>query len=275
MSKIVVTSDLHLGITSEESLQALARQIAAEQPALTVLAGDLGEPLERFVACLKLFTALPGEVGVLAGNHDVWARDGHSSQELWEKYLPEAVRAEGMLWLEERVWRQDGLAVVGSLAWYDYSAADAEAALYPAAFFASSKRKYNNDARYIDWAWSDPELATRLGDALCERLHTLDADAEVRSILVVTHVPLFEAQMCRKPGDAGWGFSNAYFGNLTLGQRVLEARKVRAVVSGHTHIGRQGYAARSRFSDMSPVAVSVIASEYGSPGYVVVDSAQL
>jgi hypothetical protein len=180
-----------------------------------------------------------------------------------------------MLWLEERIWQQAGLAVAGSLAWYDYSAADAEVALSPAEFFATSKSRLNNDARFIDWAWSDPELATRLGDGLCQRLQELEADAEVRAILVVTHVPLFEEQMCRKPGDITWGISNAYFGNVTLGQRVLEARKVRAVVSGHTHMGREGYAARSRFPDAPPVAVSVIASEYGSPGYVAVDSAWL
>ncbi len=46
--------------------------------------------------------------------------------------------------------------------------------------------------------------------------------------------------MLRKPDDFDWGFSNAYFGNLTLGRQVLEtSKKVQAVVSGHTHIGMQ------------------------------------
>jgi hypothetical protein len=41
--------------------------------------------------------------------------------------------------------------------------------------------------------------------------------------------------MLRKPDDFDWGFSNAYFGNLTLGRQVLEtSKKVQAVVSGHT-----------------------------------------
>jgi predicted phosphohydrolase len=275
MPKIVITSDLHLGITSAESLRILAQQIAAEQPALTVLAGDLGEPLDLFVSCLKVFAAVPGQVAVLAGNHDVWARGGSSSQDLWEKHLPEAVRAAGMLWLEEAIWQQEGLAVAGSLAWYDYSAADAAAAPYPAETFAAFKGRFHNDARFINWPWSDQEFATRLGDALYKRLQELEADPAVRAILLVTHVPLFEEQLTRKPGDEVWGFCNAYFGNLTLGERVLGISKVREVISGHLHIGRAGRAARPRFPDWPPIPVSVIASDYGAPGYIVVESARL
>jgi hypothetical protein len=40
----------------------------------------------------------------------------------------------------------------------------------------------------------------------------------VRRTVVVTHVPLLECQMSHKPGGIDWGFSNAYFSNLTLGR---------------------------------------------------------
>ena len=93
--------------------------------------------------------------------------------------------------------------------------------------------------------------------------------------MVVTHVPICEEQMCRKPGDRAWGFSNAYFGNLTLGRRVLAMPKVRVVVSGHTHIGREGVVTRPDVPDLPPVRVSVVDSEYNSPGYLVVKSAEL
>src|SRR5215469_7757164 len=92
MPCVVVTSDLHLGITNKNQLQALAEDIAAKRPDLTVLAGDIGEGLPNLVACLKLFLGVPGVVGVLAGNHDLWARRGYHSKELWERHLPEAVR---------------------------------------------------------------------------------------------------------------------------------------------------------------------------------------
>jgi hypothetical protein len=82
-------------------------------------------------------------------------------------------------------------------------------------------------------------------------------------------VPLFDEQMCRKPHDPDWGFSNAYFGNLTLGQRVLQMRKLQAVVSGHTHVERQASIGRRA------VPVSVLGSDYNAPVYTVIDSATL
>ncbi len=243
MAKIVITSDLHLGITSAAELRAVADAIAAEEPALAVLAGDLGEGLPHIVECLKLFAHLPGEVAVLAGNHDVWARANSSSQELWKWRLPEAVHAAGMLWLEDTAWQRDGLAVAGSLAWYDYSAADPAFLSAPPQFFAERKGYYNLDARYIVWPWSDQEFAARLGDGLCERLQGLEADPRVCGVLVVSHVPLFEEQMCRKPHDLHWGLSNAYFSNLTLGQRCSRCAR-----RGRWSVGIRTWGARGRSS---------------------------
>jgi predicted phosphohydrolase len=271
--KIIVTSDLHLGITREARIRAQAGQIAAEAPALTVLAGDLGEPLANFAGCLRLFAGLPGEVAVLAGNHDVWAGGGHHSQDLWERELPEVVRAAGMTWLEDAVWRRENVAVVGTLAWYDYSAADPGLPPYPPEYFARNKGKYNNDATFIDWPWSDQEFAAQLCDACVARLMRLEADPAVRAVVVVTHVPLFEAQMPRKLDDPVWGLSNAYFGNLTLGRRVLAARKVCAVVSGHTHTGRSAALPRLQLPDAPPIALTVVPSDYGAPAYLTVDTA--
>ncbi len=274
MTKIVVTSDLHLGITPPEAVATLANDIAAEQPDLTVLAGDLGEGLSNIIACLALFRDLPGEVAVLAGNHDVWARQGYTSQELWERELPGAVRDAGMLWLEEAAWRRDGLAVLGSLAWYDYSAVDPRFADRTAAEFAGAKRRYNVDGIYLNWPWGDVEFADRLGEGLCARLEAVERDPSIHSALLVTHVPLFEAQMARKPADARWSYSNAYFGNLTLGQRALRSRKLRAVVSGHTHVGRQGVALRPGAPADEGIPVSVLASDYGQPVYHVIDTGE-
>lgn len=265
---IAVTSDLHLGITKEEHLRQLAERIEAEQPDLTVLAGDIGEGLHNFTACLSLFANLPGTVAVLAGNHDVWAR-GHHSQNLWERHLPEATRDAGMLWLEDDTWRQNGVAVIGSIAWYNYSAVDPTIPPHPPAYFTSQKRNYNLDAKYVDWPWTDGEFATRVGDALVARLTELETDSNISSIIAVTHVPLFDVQMARKPADPRWGFSNAYFGNLTLGHRILQSNKLRVVVSGHTHVGRNGLVTRPDVSNLPPISVSVLASDYNNPAYQV------
>ncbi len=273
MPKIVVTSDLHLGITSEQTLRGLARDIAGEQPDLTVLAGDIAEGLGNFSTCLKLFAEVPGQVAVLAGNHDLWARDGRSSADLWQHLLPKAVRAAGMLWLEEAAWQQDGIAVAGSIAWYDYSAVDPIIPPFSAEFFAREKGKYNLDARMMEWSRTDVEFAAQVGDALCARLASLEQDEAVQAVVVVTHVPLFAVQMARKAGDRRWGFSNAYFGNLSLGQRLLGLRKLRVVISGHTHIGRKGQVARPLLRDLPALPVSVLPCDYDAPTYEMIELA--
>jgi len=172
-----------------------------------------------------------------------------------------------MLWLEGAVWRRAGVAVVGSLAWYDYSAVDPRFADVAPEEFAANKGRFNLDARYVNWTWSDVALATRLGDDLCARLEATEQDPTVRAILLVTHVPIFKEQMCRKPHDPRWAYSNAYFGNLTLGRRVLASRKLAAVVSGHTHVGREGAVRRMDAPNVAAVPVAVLASDYGSPVY--------
>ena len=267
MARVVVTSDLHLGGTDRATLEAQAAAIAAEQPDLTVLAGDIGEGLDWFRACLEIFRGLPGAVAVLAGNHDVWARQGQHSANLWEHGLPKAARAAGILWLEDEVWVKDGLGVTGSLAWYDYSAA-APGLDRDAAFWVENKARWNADAWYVDWAWSDQEFAARLGDALVERVMRLEADPAVEAILVATHVPLYEEQMARRPHDLNWTYGNTYFGNFTLGARLLAARKLSCVISGHTHVPRQG---RHPRADAEPLPVWVVDSDYTTPGYITYD----
>jgi 3',5'-cyclic AMP phosphodiesterase CpdA len=281
MTRVVVTSDLHLGITPEDAVRALAERIADERPDLTVLAGDLGERLDNFLRCLGHFARLPGQVAVLAGNHDVWARHHHGSQSLFERELPQATKEVGFLWLEDASWRQVGsptggydLAVLGSLAWYDYSAADPAHPPMPPEWYAANKGRYNMDAHLIDWSWSDVDLSNRLGDGLAARLAEVEADPTVRTVLVVTHVPLVEAQISRKPGDRRWGISNAYFGNLTTGARVLAFPKVAAIVSGHTHVGKDAIIPHpAGASGPHPdVHVSVVPSDYGTPTHIVVET---
>jgi hypothetical protein len=106
-----------------------------------------------------------------------------------------------------------------------------------------------------------------IGEAFSARLATLDADPAIREILVVTHVPAFAEAIERKPGDIGWNSSNAYFFNLTLGERIVASRKVRRVVSGHTHIGKHAQVG----TPGQPIDMQVLPADYGRPIYVTVD----
>jgi 2',3'-cyclic-nucleotide 2'-phosphodiesterase (5'-nucleotidase family) len=156
------------------------------------------------------------------------------------------------------------VAVTGTIGWYDYSAADATVQA-TALQFAQQKMNYNADALRIDWEWSDPEFAERVGKAFLATLDGLEADPAVRTIVVATHMPLLEEQMSRNAADKDWAFSNAYFGNLTLGRKVLTRSKVTHVVSGHTHVGRRGTVART---GAGPVEAIVIPSDYETPAWV-------
>ena len=244
MTRVAVASDLHFDsashLTSPATVAALVEEIRATEPAAVVLAGD----------------------------HDVWRDEvGLGSRELWEHGLADVTRDAGMLWLEDAELRIGDVAVVGSLAWYDYSAAP-EHLRFADKHYAAAKGSLNNDAEMIDWSWSDVNFARRLRQGLVSRLARLERDASVRSVLVATHVPIFEEQMTRKPGNHRWELSNAYYGSLRTGAAVARYAKVGTVVSGHTHCGRRGTVVRE---GAKPIEVHVIGSEYGRPTFVVVE----
>jgi predicted phosphohydrolase len=262
--KLAITSDLHWPMTPEPAIADMAQQVARYDPRALILAGDVAELLHGLTECLALikqFVTCP--IWMLPGNHDLWHRTV-SSQRLWEGRLRETVETSGCHWLEGRSFVVDGVGVAGTVAWYDYSAADPS--VHTTAYtFARKKQYFNMDAQYIDWPWSDQEFAAMVAEPFLAEMDKLDADDAVRQTVVVTHVPLLECQMCRRPDNLDWSFSNAYFGNLTLGAKVLQRRKVTHIISGHTHVERQGTEARA---DGRLVEARVLASDYGDPHWV-------
>lgn len=263
--KLAITSDLHLPITKAEAVSALGREIQAFGPQALIVAGDVGESLNDLQHGLQILREqVQCPIWVLAGNHDVWARPPYDSRQLWQDQIPAAVRAAGCHWLEGASFVLDGVAVAGTIAWYDYSAADPNVQA-SALEFAQQKFHYNADALRIDWEWSDPEFAERVGSPFLAQLDRLESDPAVQRVVVVTHVPIVEEQMHREPSDRRWAFSNAYFGNLTLGRKVLAYRKVSHIVSGHTHRGKVGTVQRT---DGSPILAYVVTSDYEKPNCV-------
>jgi 3',5'-cyclic AMP phosphodiesterase CpdA len=265
--KIAVTSDLHMPITAAEAIAALADKIAAYSPDVMIVAGDVAETLRDYERCLAMFREkLTCPVLVLAGNHDLWVRHEADSHTLWREILPERTARAGCTWFEGQSYVQDGVAVAGTIAWYDYSAADPQLH-FPQETYAREKLHHNMDALLIDWGWSDPEFAGLVGRPFLATLDRLEADPTVRQTVVMTHVPLLECQMCRKPLDRDWGFSNAYFGNLTLGSQVLARRKVSHVMSGHTHVERQ---ASLQLEGGRIVQACVLPSDYHHPAWAMI-----
>jgi predicted MPP superfamily phosphohydrolase len=260
--RIIVTSDTHYHAEWQQRLAAFVGEIAALKPDAVILAGDVGEGLGGFGGMLDLLQPLDCPRLIVAGNHDLWADRQASSEARWTEILPRLTREHGAIWLEADNWCKDGLGICGTIGWYDYTARDPSLPVTDADY-AMMKQLYNVDGLRIDWHYTDIDFANRVGEAFAARLAALDADPAIREILVVSHVPAFEVAMVRKPGNKTWNFSNAYFGNLTLGKRIVASSKVTRVVSGHTHVGIN--------AQVGAIEVRVIPSDYGSPAYVVLD----
>ena len=266
--RVLVTADLHLESSGPEPIRRLVAGMDRERPDLVVLGGDLGNPVGCWDECLTCFLKLDCPIAVLPGNHDFWFGGGNKSEDLYRRILPQRTRSMGFHWLEDAPMRlAGGVAIVGSVAWYDYSAR-APYLKQTDEYIIKNKSKWAADAFRIDWPWDDFEFSDMCRARLRRQLEELQADESVREILVVTHVPLFEEQLERRPEDENWDAGTAFFGNLTIGGDVREFSKVRYVISGHTHNGMSDTVERD---GMLPIEALVVPSDYLRPRWITVD----
>ncbi|MFO0878897.1 MAG: metallophosphoesterase [Gemmataceae bacterium] len=260
--KLAFASDLNLTVTSVDALTALARKIAAATPSAVILAGDLAESLQDFTRVVQLFRReLTCPLWIVPGDVDFWARPPYDSTLLWKTLLPRAVADCGALWLEGKAQVLEGVAIAGSIGWYDYSAAGM-AGMVSDPEFAQKKYLYNADALRIDWEYSDPEFAGIVSAGLLATLDHLQQDPFVQQIVVATHFPLLEQQLNRQ---ANKGFACAYSANLTLGKKVLGYSKLTHLVSGHLRQERQGTVLRD---DLPPVTYHVLPGDPERPSWL-------
>ncbi|HQP36814.1 MAG TPA: metallophosphoesterase, partial [Polyangiaceae bacterium] len=271
MLRIAFTSDLHFDgtgtLTPAQEVRRVANEAAGCRPHALVVLGDIGHPLRNFCDCLDTLCGRAPFVGVVSGNHDVWRDVAHPSRSLWESVLAAETRARGLVWLEQDSIVVERTAIVGTMAWYDYSGAEPSVG-FDAARYAAIKPQISNDAHWIDWGWGDPEFAQMLRERLVERLEKLEADASVDRVVVATHVPVFEEQMRRDPSNFAWSVANAYFGNPRTGQEIARFPKVRAVVSGHLHTSVRAVVKRQRLPD---IHACVVGSDYGNPTWLMLE----
>jgi 3',5'-cyclic AMP phosphodiesterase CpdA len=269
--RIIVTADLHLhpGLTDHTTLAKFAEELSEEpKPDLFVLAGDLGAP-GYFEAALDIMSTVPaGRRAVLAGNHDLWydsdalytSRSGHgnahTSRLLFQKILPAAATAAGWVWLEGETLQIGGTAVIGTIGWYDYGA-------IPGRVSPKNMREYktavNNDARFMDADWDDLAFAEECRQRVEERLAEAQEDPGVHQIVVISHVPPFLELRVRHSHDQSQ--ADAFFYNLGLGETIARFPKVREVIAGHTHRGREVFLKRT-------LRARVVPSDYGRPAWL-------
>jgi 3',5'-cyclic AMP phosphodiesterase CpdA len=252
MFRIAVTADLHWGPRHADGAEA-TRQLVADldqdPPDLLILAGDVGAG-DEFANCLALFDRLPCLKALVPGNHDIWVRSDDprgDSFAVYDRHLPRVAAEHGFHYLDHGplLIPEAGLAVAGSMNWYDYSwavdrlpdvAADWEARLRAKRF----TRGRHNDANFVRWALDDVRFTRHAVAALASHLRR--AAARVPAVLLVTHHPPFRA--LNYPKQEPFGLDEllweAFSGNAGVERLLAEyGGRVPLTFCGHTHFARE------------------------------------
>jgi len=265
--RVAVLPDLHLGITKKTAVKKIIRKLKDSDLSLLVLAGDIGEPLRWFCEALDMFSVLDMKICVIAGNHDLWARGKYSSLELWEHLLPEETQKRGFIWLENEVVTIESLAVIGSIAWYDYSGRPGYLRDKRDESFFDTKGFFVKDGQFVHLPWDDIQFSSIIRNKFIERIEEAQSNPKVKKIMVCTHVPIFKEQRVNTPR---WNNrADVYFANFTLGKYVEQYSKVCWALAGHTHTPVSAY---HTCPDGRRIYCSVVGSDYYCPDFEVIDT---
>jgi predicted phosphohydrolase len=253
--RIVATADLHLNHPrSRPSAEAIARSINAQGGDVLLVIGDVGvADGDSIETCLGLFD-FRGPRLFVPGNHELWTN--RTGVDLLGKELPRRVTDAGWHWLPGNPFDFEGLRVVGTIGWYDYSFAEPSLEIpdefYRAKMSPASVAYRGEPAEMLEHAqeaakrqpliarWNDGRFV-RLGmsdetvvDREIERIEREIVDAGERQVIVACHtVPFAELMPPRRGGQ--WDFARAYLGARRLGQAITRHGRVSHVMCGHSH----------------------------------------
>lgn len=262
--RLLVTADLHFNHRHSKPLaeQSIREMNAAGGDVLLVI-GDTavadGDEIER---CLLLFE-FRGPKLFVAGNHELWTnRD--DSYSIFQHELPRRVRELGWRWLETEPYVSDGVTIVGSVGWYDYSFARDGLGI-PRRFY-QSKISPGAAGRFSEFAGlfvpsddippASRKVVARWNDGKFVKLHRSDeafldellqrmewqltaAAGARRVIAAVHHVPFHE--LLPPTRGAQWDFARAYLGSPRLGELLSRSANVSHVLCGHSHFAAEAH----------------------------------
>lgn len=250
--RLAVTADLHWGHAGrgEEATRLLVSYLGAQTPDVLVLAGDIGTG-PYFGECLRMFADLPCRKALVPGNHDIWVRpeDSRDSLQLYQDDLAATAERFGFHYLDRGplLLPEAGLALVGSINWYDYSWSleqirrdypDEEERLTSKRF----TRGRHNDAVFVRWPLDDASFTARVVETMEQ--HLRQALSEVERVIVVAHHPPLrcisfpEKQPPLTLDDLLW---EAFGGNQAMEELLTRhADRIDFAFCGHTHRAREG-----------------------------------
>src|SRR5689334_3143605 len=125
--RLAVTADLHWRHRPQGDAATLAlRDFLRENPPdVLVLGGDQGT-VGHFGECLELFADLPSTKALVPGNHDIWVEEADTRGDsflVYHYHLPRVSARHNFHYLDHGplLLPDAGLAIVGTMNWYDYS----------------------------------------------------------------------------------------------------------------------------------------------------------
>jgi predicted phosphohydrolase len=249
--RLAFTADLHWGPNprGDEATRLLIAFLKKQPPDLLVLAGDVGSG-PHFEECLQLFDGFSFLKALVPGNHDIWVETDDArgdSFQVYQNHLPELCRKHRFHYLDQGPVRisEAGLALVGSINWYDYTWSiellrqnlpDWEKRLRTKMF----SRGRHNDARFIRWELDDPGFTSKVVTTL--EGHLEEAMAVAEKVIVVTHHPPFFGLAFPRiePPNVDSLLWDAFAGNQKL-EDILNrhAKRIAFALCGHTHRARE------------------------------------
>ncbi|MHC4443467.1 MAG: metallophosphoesterase family protein [Planctomycetota bacterium] len=263
--KLIVTADLHYDIQrSITPTRRIAQEICGiHADALIILGDAAGRDIHIVSDCLHLFDRFHGQKLFVAGNHDIWTDPGQDSLVRYQESLPTLCREAGFHPLDLEPLIFEGIGIVGSMGWYDFSyqvdwlnipLRFYEAKVAPGA--ASRMQRYQHlvedtsdvpdQAMKIGTRWMDGQFVhLPISDVdFCKRLlqrfkQHLDQTANQCEKIVVGlhHVPFSQlAPINNKPA---WAFGRAFMGSKLFGQAMLTQPKIQYAFCAHSHSRQQ------------------------------------
>jgi predicted phosphohydrolase len=251
--RLAFTADLHWGVrdSGDAATRLLIAELFDRPPDVLVLAGDVGAG-DDFQRCLDLFDQLPARKALVPGNHDIWVAENDrrgDSLAVYRDHLPRLCEQHGFVYLDRQplVLAEVGLALVGSINWYDYSwSIDKLPAVLPDWEERLRDKRFSrgrhNDSRFVRWALDDVRFTAEVVGTLERQLDAVFR--QVPQAIVITHHPPFYGLNFPRPADEApspdallW---DAFGGNR--GMEALLARhaqKIPFAFCGHTHRARE------------------------------------
>jgi len=252
--KILFTADLHMNIparsqrTGRTSFDCFAEAVESENPAVVVIAGDIGTPAQS----ARHLVALRNTVGdrrlvIALGNHDFWLDSiGHAQfsnlDQVVTRCWRESARDVGAVLLDLENADLGELAIVGGYGHFDLGLAEpnlrVRGKLVTEAIYLSGGMNglFWNDFRFI------PNCGTRVRAEAKEQAEGIaarmdEAIASGKRLLVAVHTcPWRELNGHPLRGNEQ-DILSAYSGNSQVGKAMEKRNKhIDLLVCGHTHM---------------------------------------